>query len=79
MASPPIPRLETYFAHWLRTSEAAQRSVALLGLDSAMDALFETLNAGLIKLESDGAGFSGIVPCFPPATSPRPCYSRGRS
>src|SRR6478672_7070964 len=47
MGSSLIPFLEAYFAHWLKTSEAGRRSVALLGFDSARDALFETLNAGL--------------------------------
>ena len=79
MASPPIPLLEAYFAHWFKTSEAGRRSVALLGFDSAMDALFETLNAAFIKLESDSAGFSGIAPCFPPQPPVAPIICGCRS
>ena len=56
--------VEAYFARWLR--EADPESVRQLGFDGAMDALFDMLNAGLIKLEADGSGFTGLVPCMVP-------------
>jgi hypothetical protein len=56
--------VEAYLAHWLR--EVNPPSVMQLGFDGAMDALFEMLNAGLIKLEADADGFTDLVPCMVP-------------
>ena len=58
--------VEDYFGVWLRGCELGHRSVEALGFDGAMDALWESLNAGFIKLEANSEGFTGIKPCFPP-------------
>jgi hypothetical protein len=57
--------VEAYFAHWLQKTDVGRNSVATLGFNGAMDALFETLNAGLIKLETNERGFTGIRPIAP--------------
>ena len=46
--------------------EVNPESVTQLGFESTIDALFELLNAGLIKIESDGTGFTDLVPCMVP-------------
>jgi hypothetical protein len=43
-----------------------RRSVEHMGsFDAAMDGLWGALNAGLIKLQRDHQGFTGITTCFP--------------
>jgi hypothetical protein len=62
--SSPAHLVEAYLAHWLR--EVNPESLEQLGFDGAIDALFDMLNAGLIKLEADGTGFTDLVPCMVP-------------
>jgi hypothetical protein len=62
--SSPAHLVEAYLIHWLR--EVNPPSLEQTGLDGAVDALFEMLNAGLIKLEADADGFTDLVPLAVP-------------
>jgi hypothetical protein len=76
MASEPsdgaVCLIEAYFAVWLRGCDLGRRSVEALGLEAAMAGLWESLNAGFIKLESDADGFIGIALCIPPRPPAKP-------
>ena len=69
---PPVSRedharlIEDFFSYWLGNSDTGRQSAQMLGFDGAMDALWESLNAGLIKIESGRRGLTGITPCIPP-------------
>lgn len=58
--------VEDFLARWMRETEQGQSYVDRFGHDRAMDALFELLNAGFVKLERRGTTITGIVPCSPP-------------
>jgi hypothetical protein len=58
--------IEAYFAHWLKHADIGPQQVATLGFEGAMDALWEALNLGFIKLEGDQNGITGILPIHPP-------------
>ncbi len=62
----PADLIEAYLAIWLRGSVWGQSIVEQMGFEAAMDGAWAALNAGFIKLESDGDGFTGITPCNPP-------------
>lgn len=69
----PARIIETYFALWLRESDIGRQHTARLGVDGAMDALWELLNAGFIKLQGDdGHTITGISPCCPPEPPAKP-------
>ena len=82
-ASGPADLIETYFGVWLRGTEMGRITVAGMGgFEAAMDAMWEALNAGAIKLEADADGFTGITMCDPPQRPARQIarpVARGRS
>lgn len=58
--------IEDILAKWLRKTGAGRGHIAELGFEGAMDALWELLNAGFVKIEQDGNWFD-IVPVHPPS------------
>jgi hypothetical protein len=63
----PAELIEAYLARWLRASELGRLTIGGMGgFEAAMDAMWEALNAGAIKLEADADGFTGIRMCNPP-------------
>ena len=73
--SSPAHLVEAYLAHWLR--EVNPESLKQLGFNGAMDALFDMLNAGLIKIEADADGFTDLVPCMVPQPPRKKLRTRG--
>lgn len=68
-ASEDVGRLiDGYVQKWLRESQLGRDLVKEVGLpfDEAVDAVFELLNIGHLKIESDQHGFTGIRFCVPP-------------
>jgi hypothetical protein len=61
--------VETFVRLWLTKTDAGQRMLAHLDLEieSAIDSVFELLNAGFLKLETDGTAFTGLQLCLPPS------------
>ena len=63
----PAELIEAYLAVWLHGCDVGRRSIEALGFEGAMNALWDALNGGLIKLEGDATGFTGITRCDPPS------------
>lgn len=58
--------IERFALRWLDETEIGHEIVATMGIDPAIDAVFELLNSGLLKLirARDGTPV-GVRPCFP--------------
>jgi hypothetical protein len=58
--------VEEYVKSWLSSSRPGRNLLKMMTLNEAVDAVYETLNAGFTKLQSNGQTFTGIVLCYPP-------------
>jgi hypothetical protein len=58
--------IEAYARLWLKGTDVGRKILGESSLDEAIDAVFELLNAGFIKLEGDATGIKGIKLCAPP-------------
>jgi hypothetical protein len=68
-ASEDVGRLiDGYVQKWLRENQLGRELVKEVALpfDEAVDAVFELLNLGHLKIEGDQHGFTGIRFCVPP-------------
>lgn len=71
--------IERLASQWLTQSEVGEEIVAAMGADAAVDAVFELLNSGLLKLIYDPHGhLVGLRPCLPAQPPKRILLRPGR-
>lgn len=71
--------VEDFLSAWLTRTAQGHEYVAAFGHDGAIDALFELLNAGWVKLEGNGKRITGIVPCDAPVPPSEPLVRQKRA
>jgi hypothetical protein len=61
--------IETFVRLWLTQTGTGQRMLTHLnmGIEPAIDSIFELLNTGFLKLETDGTALTGLELCLPPS------------
>jgi hypothetical protein len=75
-SSDAVEIIEQYVARWLRESEMGRSILHELAVsfEEAMDAVFELLNTGCLKITGNTEGFTGIEFRIPP--EPPTCQIR---
>jgi hypothetical protein len=66
--------VESFVRSWLTQTDAGRKALEHLGVgvEAGIECIFELLNTGFLKLEMDGAAFTGHEPCLPPSPPSAP-------
>jgi hypothetical protein len=71
--------VEGFAAVWFQETELGQSILGSMTLDAAIDAVFEALNSGLIKLrKTPDGGINGFTLCDKPSPPKRVITRAGR-
>jgi hypothetical protein len=71
------PLVEALVAKWLRESDLGQSILVEMTLDAAIDAAFELMNLGIIKLTGTRGKITGIEVCETPRPPLRTVFRPG--